>query len=139
MVEVSFSFHKVSINNFNAVSEERWLNSCLAYFGKDQACLDFVFVDDDFLLEMNRAHLNHDFYTDIITFDYNEGNSLNGEMYISIDRVKDNANNFGNGSFDEELSRVLIHGVLHLLGFKDDTEEAELEMRKLEDLCLSMK
>jgi probable rRNA maturation factor len=82
----------------------------------------FVFVDDDYLLEMNKSHLGHDYYTDIITFNMNEENSLCGEMYISVDRVKENADEFSKGDFMLELSRVMVHGALHLLGYDDHSD-----------------
>lgn len=86
---------------------------------------------------MNKAHLNHDYYTDIITFDYVDGKCLNGDIFISIDRVKDNAKSF-HSSFAEELRRVLAHGVLHLIGFKDKTKEEQEDMTEAENNCLKM-
>ena len=98
--------------------------------------LSFVFCKDDYLLEVNKKFLNHDYYTDIITFDYNESNSVSGDFIISIDRVKENAF-IHQCSFYSELYRVIIHGVLHLLGFSDKTDNQKRRMRKLEDLYLS--
>ena len=98
--------------------------------------LSFVFCTDDHLLEINRKFLQHDYYTDIITFDYSEGNCVSGDLMISIDRVKENA--FSEGvSFENELHRVMIHGVLHLVGFGDKSPDEAVQMRKHEASALS--
>ncbi len=95
--------------------------------------LSYIFCSDFYLLEINRQFLNHDFYTDIITFDLSSDNSiLNAEIYISIDRVKENAQNIG-VPFNVELHRVIFHGVLHLCGFKDKTKAQKIIMRQMED------
>jgi rRNA maturation RNase YbeY len=98
--------------------------------------LSFVFCTDDYILEVNKKFLNHDYYTDIITFDYNESTILSGEFIISIDRVKDNSLTH-QCAFHKELYRVIIHGVLHLLGFSDKTEIQKMKMRELENLYLN--
>ncbi len=98
--------------------------------------LSFVFCTDDYLLEVNKKFLNHDYYTDIITFDYNESNRVSGDFIISLDRVKENALTH-QCTFQLELFRVIIHGVLHLLGFSDKTKIQKKKMRDLEDLYLS--
>ncbi len=97
--------------------------------------MSIVFCSDDYLLEMNKEHLNHNYYTDIITFDYVENKILSGDIFISIDRVKMNAQEY-EVTFENELYRVIIHGVLHLLGFKDKTEEEQEVMTKKEDESL---
>ncbi len=89
------------------------------------------------MLQINKEHLNHDYYTDIISFDYTVGNEINGDMFISVDRVKENAVDF-NVAFDEELKRVIIHGILHYCGYKDKLEDDELLMRNKEDEKLAM-
>lgn len=98
--------------------------------------LSFVFCTDDYLLEVNKKFLNHDDYTDIITFDYSESNTVSGDLIISIDRVKENALTH-QCSFNLELNRVIIHGVLHLLGFSDKTDDQISKMRELEGLYLA--
>jgi len=103
---------------------------------KPLAELQYIFCSDPYLLEINRQFLHHDFYTDIITFELSEkGEPTNGEIYISVDRVRDNAQNF-DSSLKMEFHRVIFHGALHLCGFKDKTPKEELEMRKMEDRAL---
>ena len=105
---------------------------------KPLAELQYIFCSDAYLLEINRQFLHHDFYTDIITFDLSEkGQPTSGEIYISVDRVRDNARNF-DSSFKKELHRVIFHGALHLCGFKDKTPKEELEMRKMEEKYLAL-
>lgn len=97
--------------------------------------LNVVFCSDSFLLEMNKTHLNHDYFTDIITFDFCEGNTINGELYISVDRVEDNVKVL-NIPFDVELKRIIFHGVLHLCGFKDKFSSDKIKMTSKEDYYL---
>ena len=99
--------------------------------------LSYIFCDDTFLLELNRKYLNHDTLTDILTFPYNDSIGLKGEIYISIDRVRENADALGIDK-SEELRRVMIHGVLHLLGHQDGTKEQKNRMRNLEDSKIRM-
>ncbi len=100
--------------------------------------LQYVFVSDEDLLQMNQSVLDHDTYTDIITFDLSDKEGIiEGEIYISIDRVRDNAEQY-NASFEEEYIRVLGHGLLHLLGFKDKTETDSSEMRKQENKLIDL-
>ncbi len=114
-----------------------WLSKVCEGEGKKLDEVSLIFVSDDYLLDMNQRHLNHDYYTDIITFDYCEGDLIAGDLFISVDRVKENANDAAI-DFQLELNRVVVHGVLHLCGYKDKTEEEELEMRKKEDEALKM-
>jgi len=95
----------------------------------------FIFTNDDYLLQINREFLKHDYYTDVITFDYSSDNILSGEIYISVDRVKENALNY-EVSYQDEVTRVMIHSVLHLCGYKDEKDEEKRIMRSLEDLWL---
>lgn len=104
--------------------------------GKTFGDISIVFCNDDYLLKINESFLDHDFYTDIITFDYNEANKVAGDLIISIDRVKENAKHFG-VRFENELQRVIIHGILHLCGHHDKTKAQEKRIRALEDRYLS--
>jgi probable rRNA maturation factor len=101
--------------------------------------LNFIFCSDKELLKINQEYLNHDTYTDIITFDNSDGSGrIEGDIFISIERVTDNANKLKT-KFQDELNRVMIHGVLHLLGFSDKTDANKKEMRKKEDVYLSLR
>ena len=97
--------------------------------------VSLIFCSDKYLLDMNRKHLNHDYYTDIITFDYTTEEAVSGDLFISIDRVLENASDLSM-DFRTELNRVVVHGVLHLLGFGDKYPEEAKRMRKLEDQAL---
>ncbi|MFT6808787.1 MAG: putative rRNA maturation factor [Saprospiraceae bacterium] len=111
-----------------------WVFQTIEEEAKELASLNVIFCSDEFLLKINQEHLNHDYYTDIITFDYNT-EEIEGELYISIERVRENAISLG-VSFEHELHRVIIHGVLHLCGYGDKTDEEEKTMRSKEDFYL---
>ncbi|MDX2304882.1 MAG: rRNA maturation RNase YbeY [Microscillaceae bacterium] len=99
--------------------------------------LNIIFCDDAYLIELNRQYLQHDTFTDIITFDHSEGNAIEGDIFISIERVQENAQKF-EVTFENELHRVIIHGVLHLLGYGDKSPAEKQQMRALEDQYLSL-
>ncbi len=116
----------------------KWINSAIEEEGKLPGDITYIFCSDQYLLELNRSALDHDYYTDIITFDYCEGKTVSGDLFISVDRVEDNAKNLGN-SFRDELHRVMIHGVLHLCGYQDKTKKEEQTMREKEDYYLNLR
>ena len=126
-----------SLSNPEQVSD--WIASIIEQHDSELANLTYVFCSDDYLHQINVEYLDHDTLTDIITFDNaDEEGVVESDIFVSIDRVKDNAQTLGI-PFEDELHRVLIHGILHLLGFKDKTEEQEALMRKQEDSCLSLR
>ena len=114
-----------------------WITKVIASENKKEGEVNYIFCDDEYLLKINIEHLGHDTLTDIISFDYTVGNEINGDVFISVERVKDNAIDY-NVSFDEELKRVLVHGVLHYCGYKDKSDKDELLMRSKEDEKLAM-
>ena len=114
---------------------KQWITTIVENNKKEVGEISYIFCSDEQLLEINKEFLNHDYYTDVITFDYSEADVISGDLFISIERIKDNAKTLKT-SYQEELHRVIIHGVLHLLGYKDKTEVESENMRKLEDECL---
>lgn len=124
-----------SENDFILKNEQQlisWIERVIFSEEKKLEEISFIFCDDDYLLDLNVQYLDHDTYTDIISFDYSVGNILQGDVYISTQRVTENAQEY-NVSFEEELRRVIIHGVLHLAGYKDKTEEDSSMMRRKEE------
>jgi probable rRNA maturation factor len=109
-----------------------WISSVILSENKSEGEINYIFCDDDYLVEINQQYLDHDTLTDIISFDYSLGNEIHGDIYISIERVRENAEEF-KVSFEEELKRVMIHGVLHYCGYKDKSESDEQLMRSKED------
>ena len=129
---ISFNYE----TDFELVNEEAFKNWIIDIVDSEASAvgeINYVFCDDDYLHKINVEYLNHDTLTDIISFDYTVGNLIQGDIFISIERVKDNANDF-NVSFEEELKRVMAHGVLHYCGYKDKTDaDAELMRQKEEE------
>lgn len=113
----------------------RWLKSVAGSEAREIGEIAIVFCSDEYLLDINRRFLGHDYYTDIITFDYCEGKTLSGDLLISVDSVRDNAVHFGT-EFDEELHRVIVHGLLHLIGYDDHTDKDKKQMRSKENQYL---
>lgn len=136
MDNISFNSEEVSFELSNHEAYVDWIFSFIHHYGFKCGELSFIFCSDDYLLRLNQEHLNHDYYTDIITFDYVEEKLLNGDIFISIDRVADNAKL--SRSFAEELRRVMAHGILHLIGFDDKSEEAKIAMTEAENICLKL-
>lgn len=126
--------------NFELSNEDataNWIRKCIEKEQGEVGEINYIFCDDTYLHKINVEFLQHDTLTDIISFDYSLAKEISGDIFISIERVKENAKEF-NVSFENELHRVIIHGVLHYLGFKDKTEEQEKEMRAKENECLEL-
>jgi len=126
--------------NFKLESEEiiqSWISACIELYGFSEGELNYIFCDDDYLLKLNVEFLEHDTLTDIISFDYTMGKLISGDIFISVERVHENAKLFSQ-TIDNELHRVIIHGVLHYMGFKDKTEKDKEVMRIEEDKCLDL-
>ncbi len=134
---INLFFEDVEIPGLNSEFFCSWLSDVCEQEGKVLGEVNLIFCSDEYLLDINQKYLNHDYYTDIITFDYNEGNLIFGDLFISKDRVLDNAETMG-VDFQVELNRVVVHGVLHLLGYKDKSEEDEAQMRLKENWALGL-
>ena len=132
---ISFSNDGITFNLKRKSELKTWIKLIIEKEKFLLGNLNYVFTSDESLLKINIDYLKHNTYTDIITFNYNEGKKVNGDIFISIDRVKDNAEKF-NVSFEEELHRVIIHGVLHLCGYKDKSKVDAALMRKKENQSL---
>ncbi|CAM4180900.1 MULTISPECIES: rRNA maturation RNase YbeY [Flavobacterium] len=121
----------------NETDYKDWITLSIHSEKKKLGELTYVFCDDEYLHKINVEYLNHDTLTDIISFDYTEGDVISGDIFISVERVKDNASDY-NTSFNEELKRVIIHGVMHYCGYKDKSKNDELVMRKKENEKIAM-
>ncbi len=135
MNKISFSNADIKFTLKNKKNISTWILETIEKEKKNCGQIAYIFCSDDYLLDLNQRFLNHNTYTDIITFDYSDGKTLNGEIYISIDRVKENAQKF-EVNFEKELLRVIIHGALHLAGYKDKSKKQKEKMRKKEDAAL---
>lgn len=114
-----------------------WINGILQHYQFLPGDLNYIFCDDAYLLELNKKYLAHDTYTDIITFDYSTETQLSGDIFLSVERIRENAKTYG-VEFNEELLRVMSHGLLHLMGYKDKTEADSEIMREKENECIEM-
>lgn len=139
MIEPNITFHSEGdFSLSNPDLQERWLFHVAKREGRSVEQINYIFCNDEYLHKINLEFLNHDDYTDIITFDYGLGDALVSDVYVSVERVRDNAKSF-NTTFADELDRVLVHGMLHLCGYKDKTSADELEMRGKENYYLSLR
>lgn len=116
---------------------ESWIQRIITSEGKKEGEVSYIFCDDEYLLQINMQYLDHDTLTDIISFDYTIGNEIAGDIFISVERVKENAADF-NVPFNEEMKRVMTHGVLHYCGYKDKSEADEQLMRQKEEEKIAM-
>lgn len=133
---ISFSFISREYSDLPIDSLQSSIPWITEQEGKDLADISIIFCSDEELLAMNQKHLNHDYYTDIITFDYSSDSYISGDLFVSVERVSDNAEAEG-VSFTEELHRVVYHGILHLLGYNDKEEQDVLLMREKENFYLA--
>ena len=134
---IHFSVEKEGFRLKEKTKLKAWITSIIKRDDKKVGDIAYMFCGDDQVLEANISYLEHDTYTDIITFDYVEGDVVSGDILISVDRIKDNAQTFG-CTFEQELHRVIIHGILHLLGAGDKTDEEAKIMRKREEEALKL-
>jgi rRNA maturation RNase YbeY len=133
---ISFNY-ELDFQLHNETLYSEWISKVIVSENKKEGEINYIFCDDNYLLDLNQKFLNHDTLTDIISFDYSLGNNLHGDVYISIERVQENAIDFG-VDFDDELKRVMIHGILHYCGYKDKSENDELIMRRKEEEKIKM-
>ena len=134
---ITYNCEGVKMPNIKKREVTAWIKDVAATYGRKVGEIGYMFVDDEKILEVNREYLGHDYYTDIITFDYDEGDRINGDLVISLDTVETNASQFGK-SYDEELHRVIIHGILHLCGINDKGPGEREVMEAAEDKALAM-
>jgi rRNA maturation RNase YbeY len=132
---IQYIAENISIPVLSIQKINRWIKETAAEYGKKTGEIAYVFCSDERILEINKQYLKHDYYTDIITFDYSEGKLISGDIFISLETVKSNAEDLG-VSFDKELQRILIHGILHLCGQDDKTPELRIEMTSKENLAI---
>ena len=134
---IHFDFCDCEVKLPDSTLLKNWIRTVIVNHGRSIGRINYLFCNDEYIYDVNVRFLNHDTYTDIITFDYVEGNVISGDILISVDRVGENALNIG-VPFEQELCRVIIHGVLHLLGFKDKTDKDASQMRNKEDESLAL-
>lgn len=132
---IAFNTQDTAMPSIDNRAVQRWLRSVAADYGFTIGNLNYIFCSDERILEVNRQFLQHDYYTDVITFDYTDNNVINGDVFISLDTVNSNARLFGT-SYDTELLRILVHGLLHLTGQGDKTPETKTEMTRKENAAL---
>jgi len=135
MIDFNFEDVEFDLPDKNTLTD--WIKLAVESEGKTLGDITYVFCSDEYLWNMNKQYLNHDYYTDIITFDYVKNGVISGDLFISYDRIKDNAEKF-NVSHETELLRVMIHGVMHLVGYDDMTDEDETKIHEREDYYLNL-
>lgn len=135
---ITYSSENVKLPAIKRRETTAWIRRVAATYGRKVGEVGYMFVNDERILEVNREYLGHDYYTDIITFDYDEADVINGDLVISLDTVRTNAEKFGK-DYDEELHRVIIHGILHLCGINDKGPGEREIMEAAENKALSMR
>lgn len=134
---IRFTNERIDLPELNEGMVRAWVRKVAALHGKTAGDITFLFCDDEKILEVNKQYLQHDYFTDIITFDYSTGSVLSGDLVISVDTVATNSIQF-NTDFEQELHRVIIHGVLHLCGYGDSSPELRAAMTQLENEALQL-
>jgi len=129
---IEFFSEGVDFDREDKIKLEKWISNKVLSLGYELNWMNYIFTNDKLLLEINKKFLNHNYYTDIITFSYREDKSIEADIYISVDRVRDNAKDLAQ-KFDKELLRVIFHGLLHIVGFDDKSEKEKLVMREEEE------
>ena len=134
---ITYSSENVKMPSIKKREVTKWIRAVAASYGRKVGEVGYLFCDDEKILEVNREYLQHDYYTDIITFDYDEGDTINGDLVISLDTVRTNAEQFAK-AYEEELMRVIIHGILHLCGINDKGPGEREIMEAAENKALAM-
>ena len=134
---ITYNIENVKMPALRKRETNDWIRAVAAKYGKKVGEVAYIFCDDAKILEVNRQYLQHDYYTDIITFDYCERDTLHSDIFVSLDTVRSNAHEFGT-TFDDELHRILIHGILHLCGQNDKTPADSAEMTRKENDALAI-
>lgn len=135
---IIFNAENIDFPKIKKRETANWIKSVAKSYGKETGDISYLFCTDEKMLEVNRQYLKHDFYTDIITFDYSEGNRISGDIYISLETVLSNSKKYS-VNFDEELHRVIVHGILHLCGLNDKSEAEHQQMKEAEDKALNLR
>lgn len=133
---INFNY-KIDFELENLENIKKWISKCIKNYDRVEGNIEYIFCNDIFLNKINRQFLNHDTFTDIISFDYSKGKIISGDIFISIERVKENAEEL-NINYNTELQRVIMHGILHYIGYKDKSKDEKIEMRFQENSCLSL-
>ena len=134
---IEFYNEDIDFPDVNVENIVRWIGKIIYNYSRIEGDLTFIFCSDNYLLEINKQYLQHDYFTDIITFNYNENEVISGDIFISLDTVKSNAEEY-KVTFFNELLRVIVHGILHLIGFDDKTSEQKKIMREKENEALNL-
>lgn len=132
---INYFFENINPKNIDS-NISTWLEDLILSENKKLGDINYILCDDEYLLKVNQDYLDHDYYTDIITFDYVKGKTISGDIFVSLPRILDNASTLSQ-DFESEFRRVLAHGLLHLCGYKDKTEEEESTMRQKEDFYIN--
>lgn len=135
---ITYNAEGVKMPKFKKREVTKWIRAVALSYGRKVGDVGYLFCDDEKILEVNREYLQHDYYTDIITFDYDEGDVINGDLVISLDTVRSNAEQFGK-DYEEELFRVIIHGILHLCGINDKGPGEREIMEAAENKALAVR